>query len=173
MQENLKKDIFKSEQNNDGSLVHEFISLAEQTVAFANLANCQLRALAGPHLPFFKNLDEKNQIEILRSLKTYNEICAETLANGDSLTDSKSFVWQALKKLGLRFSSDMFNFIQQENVIEIYDMNNVQIFRNFNFFGFTSYALEDLLCRPWVELFHRANQEHINEMIATGSPLDF
>ncbi len=54
----------------------------------------------------------------------------------------------------------MFEKIKENHIIEIYDRENIQIFRNFNFFDVVSYTLEDVLCRPWTELFIRENPEH-------------
>lgn len=158
--------VLKYVDNKDGNIL-EFTALAKQTVHFADLAQCTLKAFSGPHLPYFSKLEVLEQKTVIERLKIFNQICSEVLADGKSLKDSATMTWYALRKLNLVFSSDLFQYIHDKNVIEIYDRDNVQIFRNFHFFDVSSYTLEDLLCRPWTDLFHRANGEHTQSIIET------
>ncbi|MFM6927784.1 MAG: hypothetical protein ACKOX6_04930 [Bdellovibrio sp.] len=153
-------------QNEDHNVL-EFTALAKQTVRFAMLASCNLKAFSGPNLPFFSKLGVLEQRNAIERLKVYNEICSDVLADGKSLKDSTALTWYALKKFNFIFSSDLFQYIHDDNVIEVYDRDNVQIFRNFHFFDVSSYTLEDLLCRPWTDLFMRANQDHTQAIINT------
>lgn len=152
---------------NEDHNIPEFMTLAQQTVRFAALAQCKLKAFSGPNLPFFSKLGVLEQRNAIERLKIFNQICSDVLADGKSLKDSAALTWYALKKFNLIFSSDLFQYIRDENVIEIYDRNNVQLFRNFHFFDVSSYTLEDLLCRPWTDLFVRVNEEHTQAIIDT------
>jgi len=151
-------------ENEDHNII-EFTSLAKQTVQFAKLADCKLAAFSGPNLPFFSKLGILEQRNAITRLQIYNQICSDVLADGKSLKDSKALTWYALKKFNFVFSSDLFQYIQDDNIIEVYDRDNVQIFRNFHFFDVSSYTLEDLICRPWTDLFLRANEEQTRTLV--------
>ena len=145
----------------------EFFLLANQTVLLANLAGSRLSAYASETLPHFSNLTLQMQVEVLRRLRFFNDVCQQVLADGKSLKDSATFIWYALRSLNFIFPSNLFQFIRNGHVIEVYDLNNIQIFRNFKFFDLTSYTLEDLLCRSWTDLFIRVNEEHTCSIIET------
>ena len=72
--------------------------------------------------------------------------------------DERQYVWYAIKKLGVKFSSDLFNYIDPHDCIEIYDKNGIQVYRSFNFSKYTSYSLEEILFYPWYELFYREHE---------------
>jgi hypothetical protein len=131
------------------------------------LAGSRLIPFSAPSMPFFNKLNQADKLKVLSGLRTFNEICEQILSEGKSLANAKAMTWYALRKFNLHFPSDLFDFIKDENVVEIYDRDNIQIFRNFRFFDVTSYSLEDLLCRPWVDLFARINMEHTMSIINT------
>jgi hypothetical protein len=147
--------------------IQEFTELAKETVRLAAIADCKLTPFSGPRLPLFSKLGILEQIQVIEKLKIYNEICNSALADGKSLKDSTALTWYALKKFNFIFSSELFSYIKDGNVVEIYDRDNVQIFRNFHFFDICSYTLEDLLCRSWTELFIRVNKDHTQSIINT------
>lgn len=153
--------------NNGFNLNNEFAALANKTVEYAIIAGSRLIPFSSPSMPFFNKLNHIDKLKVISELKSFNEICEQILSEGKALTDAKAMTWYALRKFNLHFPSDLFDFINDENVIEIYNRDNIQIFRNFNFFDVTSYTLEDLLCRPWVDLFSRLNSEHTMSIINT------
>lgn len=72
-------------------------------------------------------------------------------------------VQRALWKYGL-FARDAFsNYIESGDIVEIYNRDNVQIYRNFEFLKHCSYSLMDIITREWVELYERPQvvQEHL------------
>jgi hypothetical protein len=82
-----------------------------------------------------------------------------------------------LKRLGLRPQSDLFGRLHSEDVIEIYDVaQQTQVYRNLRYFEACSYTLDDLMSRPWFELFYRDPQvsahvaEIVNEAISAEPP---
>lgn len=108
-------------------------------------------------LPYFSKLSEKQKQTINYHLEFYVELCREHMSEGYSLKDGPTFVWRALRKLNLIPRSDLFQFFNENSVIEIYSNENVQLFRNLNFFRVCSYTLEELHSREWWLLFHRDN----------------
>lgn len=168
MEEKLSTATAFAQNNSDLNLVNQFMILANKTVQYAVSANVKLRAFSSPHLPYFSKLNTQDKQTVIEQLKTYNEICELVLSNAGDLADSSTLTWYALKKFNLRFPSDLFNFIEADSVVEVYDRSNVQIFRNFRFFEFSSYSLEDLLCRTWTELFTRGDESHTQSILDTS-----
>jgi hypothetical protein len=150
---------------NDPTLISEFIRLSEQMVEFGAAANCQLIPFRSLDLPYFNGLTDHDKTKVINHLKLFNDICSEVLSEGKSLADSATLTWYGLKRLELRFPSDLFDHITNDHIVEVYDRENIQIFRNFKFFEVTSFSIEDLLCRPWVEIFVRANLEHTQTLV--------
>lgn len=108
-----------------------------------------------PGLPYFSQLSEERKKIANQNLGFYCDLCREHLAAGYALQDGSAFLWRALSKLGLVPRADLFQTLTKDSVIEIYSDDNVQLFRNINFFKYCSYTLEELHSREWWLLFHR------------------
>lgn len=62
---------------------------------------------------------------------------------------------EALKICQMRVRDDFWDNLQKDDVVEIYTMENIQLFRTFNFFNISSYSLLDLLINEWYLLWER------------------
>lgn len=109
--------------------------------------------LAG--LPYFSKLPTVRKQQIVEQLRFYRELCHSQLSEGYKLKDSQSFTWRAFRRLGLVPPSDLFNHISDDDIIEVYSRDQIQLFRNFAFFDFCSYTLEELHACEWWSLFER------------------
>lgn len=105
----------------------------------------------------FRTYDSKTQEDCLNKANTYLEICQSTLNSGSSLTNTKQMLWYAVRRLKLLPSDDLFEVIQENDVVEIYNSNGVQLFRNHRFFDICSYDFAELFIYPWYELYKRDN----------------
>ncbi len=63
----------------------------------------------------------------------------EIAASGENSKDSKMYLWRALKKLHLVPPADVLNYVTEEDIVEIYFLDEIQAFRNFKFMELTSY----------------------------------
>ncbi len=63
--------------------------------------------------------------------------------------------WNAVKKNSLVICSDIFDKIDREDIIEIWDLEGRQLFRSFHALRYFSYTLEELTKYPFYELFER------------------
>ena len=62
----------------------------------------------------------------------------------------------ALKALGLSvMDEEIFNKIEDDDVIEFYSDQGIQIYRNIRFFNFCSYSLLDLAVNSWEDLYQK------------------
>lgn len=137
---------------------HAFVSLAECLQALAKREGMSVRPYDGPAPRSFLNLDLTSQQQVLGRLALYVEICEAVTNGGYSLHDDRQMLWAAIKRLKLRPSAELFGTFDDDDVIEVYLVPQmVQIFRSFRFFSLCSYSLDDLLCRPWWDLYERSD----------------
>jgi len=80
----------------------------------------------------------------------------EMVVSGESVSDSKIFLWRALKRLQLVPPADILDYINNDDIVELYYLDEIQAFRNFRFIELTSYSIEEMLCRPWYRNAGRA-----------------
>lgn len=85
------------------------------------------------------------------------------LESGTSISSTTQSLWSLFKKYQMVPTSDLFSIIDEESVVEIYLPDEVQWYRSFNYFKYTSYSLGDLICIPWNELIDH-DQSHIQEL---------
>ena len=147
--------------SSDDHLVEGFRALAEKLADFGNDARVSIKPYRDPSLPHFSKLNALKKRESLNNLQTYVEICEDTIRNGYDLS-SLQIVWHALKKFSLRAPFNLFENIKETDVIEIHNLEGIQIFRNFNFYSFCSYTIEELYSSSWDYLY-----EHGDSALAT------
>lgn len=108
-----------------------------------------------PGLPYFNRLTPQLQKEVIKSIKFYTDLCSEHVTEGYKLKDSNTFTWRAFRAYGLVPVSDLFSYIKSNDIIEVYSTENRQIFRNFQYFQYCSYSIEELYSVEWWHLFAR------------------
>lgn len=104
---------------------------------------------------YFRCLPDRLQLSTLDHFHRFLEVCEEAQDAGNRLADDRSFLWRMFRKLGVHPVSTLLAEIDDNDVIEIYNADFIQVFRNLKFFTLCSYTLDDLLCRPFWELFQR------------------
>ena len=72
----------------------------------------------------------------------------------DPLAEQR-YTWHVLKMLKVRPPSDLFQFVEPGDYIEIYDQSGIQVFRNFGFCRIVTYTFHELLMYPWTSLYER------------------
>jgi hypothetical protein len=87
--------------------------------------------------------------------KSYCDLYASAIEEGENIRDDKALLWRTITKLGLRPCSDLMEHIEKNDVVEIYDKNYVQLYRNLRFFELCSYTLLELLTNEWFMLYRR------------------
>jgi hypothetical protein len=129
------------------------LSLAYQNLAAE--AGVQIVAFKDPSLPRFSAKKTQERQEILHALSVCVKVCEMTRAQKKSLADSQVLVWNAIKEFGLRPPSDFFSYVTPDCVIELHSPEDIQLFRNFNFYRYCSYTLEELYSDSWDRLYDR------------------
>jgi hypothetical protein len=103
----------------------------------------------------FLSYSPERQRAIHQTFSKFYEILARAVKHEIDLNDNHALVWWALKEMGLRPSSDLFQSLEKDDVIEVYDPNFIQVFRTFNFFYLCCYSLDQVLTYEWYELYRR------------------
>ena len=109
-------------------------------------------------LPYFSVLDDSKKAEINQHLQFTIDLCKEQMSDGYKLSDNLTFTWRVFRKLGWAPKSDLFNNITDEDVLEIYSLDNRQLYRNLRFYDYCSYSLEALHSLEWWNLWDRDAQ---------------
>ncbi len=110
----------------------------------------------------FLKLDLASQLKTIEHFKIYAEVLIDT-HRSEELQDTRVLLWNMLKRMGYFPTDDILSKIQNHHIIEIYNKQNVQVFRNLSFFKVCSYSLDEILCIPWWKLYHR--EEKISQEI--------
>lgn len=136
------------------SLNQEFMSLTEELSRWLAAEGIRCQSYT-PGLPHFSKLSVDKRADIVQSVRFYKELCQEQTNEGYKITDSLVLTWRALNKLGLTPRSDLFDKVTDEDIIEVYAGDGRQLYRNFKFFDFCSYTMEDLYSLEWWSLYNR------------------
>lgn len=103
-------------------------------------------------------LDSKKFHAILNSLKLRLSVTQEALDSKIDLNDSKSLFWMAISKMKLRPPLGFLEKLGEEDVFEIYSLENTQLFSNFRFWELVSYPVDEILVREFDYLYKRDSE---------------
>lgn len=120
---------------------------------------------------------------IYKHLSSYNEIIRLTLNNGSDnnieriwdIKDEEYCLNKALWTYNFFAKEDINKYIQMGDVIEIYSVDSVQIYRNFEFIKLCSYSLLEIMTHEWFVLYDRPEfvtellMKHMGEVFRTKS----
>jgi hypothetical protein len=157
-------------QTNSDDQVSQFSSLAQNILLCLKKENFNVKVSRYDVCENFMKLSEENKKLQLELLQQYSEVCEELQAQGESLCNSPMFVWKMMQKMGLKAKFDIFEHIGPTDIVEIYNHQNVQVYRNLFFFQICSYSFDELLSIPWWQLYRRSDE--ISQLIfANGSAI--
>ena len=165
-------------------LPQSFRELSSEFARAAARANIPVTPFHDPKLPHFSQLPEQHQLLGCQYLARHLEVFAQLEGAKESPLDSPRFIWRALKELGFVPSSSIFDKIDREDVVEIYDLSFNQHFRNLNFFQYVTITLEEIcsiaipnlvefpegLVQTLVQCATRVRNEGLTEPVSPGIP---
>lgn len=70
--------------------------------------------------------------------------------------DDREFFRLSMRSLRLSYPSDCTQNFVSGDLVEIYDLNRLQVFRNMQFMEYSNYSLIEILSIEWPKLFDRA-----------------
>ena len=107
----------------------------------------------------FRNLPHGKQSEILASFLNFYKIIVSSSEANIQTTDSRSVIWHMFSKMGWVPCSDLFDFIKNDDIVEVYDTSFHQVFRNLRFIQICSYSFEEIVSFEWPQLFKRTEED--------------
>ncbi len=117
----------------------------------------------------FASFDATKQngiIESLRACKFFLEECASDQKIRDSVGSTafeRTSLWKIFGLFGLYPPHDLLDKIEGDDVIEIYDRNFHQLYRNWRFIELCSYSIADVNTFEFAELYDRPT--HITDQL--------
>lgn len=147
-----------SEQNASSEIISEFIHLAHSVVHILQQYGLDIRPYRSLENLAFAKLPAEIQVKYLGHFRNYAEVMAETHGAGHDLRESKFLIWNMLNRLGYRAVDDVISKVTDNQIVEIYNAENIQVFRNLPFFKVCSYSIDEILSLPWWELYKRDDQ---------------
>ncbi len=131
---------------------NQLISLFKQYAKFVKMAGKSVNHLAEYEAQQLADrLSAERKQLIFNQLTTQMAVFGEVLAHDEKLTDSPKLLWRYLNKLRYTPCPDIFDKIQDTDIVEIYGSDQIHIFQNFNFFDWISIPLEQILSLTWYE----------------------
>jgi len=143
---NLKKEM--TQTSSSDLLDLEFCRITKALANHHVNHGLATRPFDSEDLPYFSQVPSEIKKLILHGLEENLNLFDEMTTEKESLNDSPRLLWRSLKRLGWHPTSDIFDKIEKDDVIEIYTAEKHQIFRNLAFFDFISLTLEELVSLP-------------------------
>lgn len=148
------------------TLTREVSSTADQALLqdlekLASIVNSKghvCRPYSPLSLAKLSDLTEEKKQTLASQVRSVLQIISMTSPQIDFPNDDhpeRSWVEQAFKTYDLELRHDYWSKLQKDDVIEVYSMENIQLFRTFNFFKISSYSILDLLTNEWYHLWER------------------
>lgn len=110
-----------------------------------------------------ENLSDLQKEGATTSLLKFSEVLKKAEIERIPLDDDCGLLNLWLKEMGFYLSFDPKDYLSKGDIVEIYDRDFVQIYRNNTFYKFCSYDPLTLATTPFPQLFKR--DDHINEII--------
>jgi hypothetical protein len=136
----------------------EFIELASEIASLAKDDQINIVPFSDPTLPHFSALSDSQKERVLWQLRTLCEIGRRIRSKSESLADSKALLREFFDITEFLPPPDLMNWIKGDEFIDVWDDSHQLIIGNYVFFRVISYSLEEVYCRPWMQLFYRPNE---------------
>lgn len=114
-----------------------------------------IRPYRSEELRHFHKAHWKVRGQALEYLDLNLAILRDIMDSEEPRSQGRQLLWRALSRMKVSPVSDILEKIDDEDVIEVYSHEQVQVFRNPMFFTYSSHSIEELLCLPWYRLYRR------------------
>lgn len=150
----MTKPLIKNNSKNE--LAQRCILLFRQLSTQLKKLNITIPAFNENEPYLFMNLQEEQINNLSHSLQQTIEnleLSIEKTKDQENLNLSQ--LWTFLADNKLNYPPDLFDYITKGDILEVYNNENKQIFRSYNFFCHCTYTLDELFSTPWPELYYR------------------
>jgi hypothetical protein len=136
-------------------IISEFKETIDSFCAQFSAIGFQIPGYRGGDVHIFANSTLAQQVSALANLRNYVSIYGGALEEKITPANEARLLWYSLHKWGYRPTSDLFDKIEMGDFIEVYNTDNIQVHRSFNFFQLSSYTLEEIFLTSWADLYER------------------
>lgn len=163
-------------KNRSSRVFHQFLSVAEEFCSYIRDAEGINAIAIHPHereflFAKFTSLPVQKQEKKLQRFIGFYEHCRELANQGRSLKEKKASLTAFMKKFGLSFPNEkeIFEILDQQTFIEIYDLDFIQCYRSIDFLNATTHSVMALESCEWWDLFDRSKLVNNQIMSAVES----
>jgi hypothetical protein len=134
----------------------QYLRLGHELEAAWREAGVKVRFMRGDTPTEFLAASDKTRAAALGYLDLNLAILREMAKSGESPRDTKRYLWRAIKKLELTPPADLLTYIESDDdIVEVYLLDEIQVFRSVRFFEISSLTIDEVLCKPWYRLVGR------------------
>lgn len=152
----LSRIAFESESSTSKALDSKVIELLEKVASISQEYGHSVDAYTQKALSKLASLPIEKKEDLIRKLQNTINIAAGSIEIEKDGHVEKRHVEQALEMYGFELrDQDFWKKVGKDELIEMYNTENIQIFRTFNFFATSSYSILDLLTYEWYSLWER------------------
>jgi hypothetical protein len=149
----------------------KFTSLLDDYAHFIDLAGHKVcRSTSNEAQRIFESLSHHRQTSLLGRLDLDVAILREARHEGDDLNETKRMLWRFLQKMKLSPCSDIFDSIQDGDVVELYSPEQVHLWQNMAFFDWCSVSLERIYTDTWYDATIR-DPQHQSKLIECATQM--
>lgn len=150
---NTSAHLFSSPASNDR--IRQYRRLLENFCSGMAEYGYQIRPYRDPLVRGFASLPEDKQISTLLDLNRYTTLYQMAIRQGIRPDNEAQLLWYAIRLHGYRPTRDLLDRVGDDDFIEVYNSDNIQIHRSFNYFRLSSYELDAIFVSKWWELYER------------------
>lgn len=114
----------------------------------------------------FRQKPKAAQAAIFAGFQSYSSlICSAVMEDRDAILDERRLLKNVASRLRLVISDEIYETMEKDTIIEIYNQDFLQIYRSLRFVDLCNYSLLDLLTYEYYELYERSASvnEHLFE----------
>ena len=117
--------------------------------------------------PVFLDLEPDVRQRIVTSLEREVRVLKSLSSAQTDMDFDRKFIWRSMLDMNILPHKDFWKYYNKNCVVEFYNSHGIQLFRNFNFYHFCSYTIEDVYTRTLFDLYER--DKKINDLITHRS----
>lgn len=136
----------------------DFLSQINELAGLLQSIGYQVLPYRDQTLPLYQALSHHQQKEVLKNLKAYCLALSDGMLDEEELNSTR-LAWRFLVAAGYFPNEELFDTLREELYVQIYNFDQFQIFRTLSFFEHCSLTLEEILCRPWWQVWKRSRQD--------------
>lgn len=149
----------------ESSKIESLFSLENELIIAAQLFGLELVRTKSERRESLGSITPRRFTEVESNLMSLLEAFKFCALEGIDPWNDREFFKICMKFLGLTAPSDSLDHITSGGLIEGYNMERLQVFRNLQFMEYTGHSLVDIMTVEWPLLFDRA-QMITDQMIA-------